>query len=231
VRPTRSNYIPCNYRVFRLNLYAFFLCFSFMSVTPPLLLSQTPGSANFQPTKTITRIDVVVDDNYPPYILRSSVGKLEGYLVDYWALWEKKTGVQVNLIGMDWARALKVMKDGQVDVIDTVFRTPDRERLYYFTPHYADIPVPVYVRKSLGPLGTFEHLKGLVVAVKEGDACISTLQEKGVRNLEQYRNYGACPIVGGKKTSGCKNGGSAPGLEEAPPSRLSEPYRFTLSLR
>ncbi|HNW79833.1 MAG TPA: transporter substrate-binding domain-containing protein, partial [Candidatus Competibacteraceae bacterium] len=42
-------------------------------------------------------LTVVVDDNYPPYVFRDSHGTPKGYLVDWWALWSRRTGVAVDL--------------------------------------------------------------------------------------------------------------------------------------
>ena len=39
---------------------------------------------------------VVSDDNFPPYLFRNADGHVEGFLVDLWALWERKTGVRVR---------------------------------------------------------------------------------------------------------------------------------------
>ena len=48
---------------------------------------------------------VAIDDNYPPYVFRDGSGRLMGYLVDSWKLWERKTGVRVELLGSDWSTA------------------------------------------------------------------------------------------------------------------------------
>jgi ABC-type amino acid transport substrate-binding protein len=37
---------------------------------------------------------VAMDQNYPPYSWRNAEGRLEGYTVDLWQLWQKKTGRQ-----------------------------------------------------------------------------------------------------------------------------------------
>ena len=50
------------------------------------------------------RITVVVDDNYPPYMFRDHAGRLQGLRKDVWDLWAARTGIQVNLVGMDWAK-------------------------------------------------------------------------------------------------------------------------------
>ena len=77
---------------------------------------------------------VVMDDNYPPFVFRSPDGRLQGILVDQWRLWEKKTGVPVEIRGMEWNRAIREMESGMHDVIDTLFSTPQREKVFSFTP-------------------------------------------------------------------------------------------------
>ncbi len=72
---------------------------------------------------------VVTDNNYPPYVISNADGQPEGYIVDLWRLWERKTGVQVEFKAMQWADAQRAMHDGQADVIDMIFRTPVREQL------------------------------------------------------------------------------------------------------
>jgi ABC-type amino acid transport substrate-binding protein len=78
------------------------------------------------PPKSIT---VVMDDDYPPYVFRDASGRVQGLLVDQWALWGQRTGVEVNLQPMDWAKAQKVLLAGEADVIDTMFETEARQKL------------------------------------------------------------------------------------------------------
>ena len=84
---------------------------------------------------------VAVDDNYPPYIFRNERGEIEGYLPDLWQLWEKQTGTTVRLMATDWALAQKRLHSGEADVIDTIFRTPEREKLLEFSPPYVKLSV------------------------------------------------------------------------------------------
>ena len=39
---------------------------------------------------------VIGDENYPPYLFLDANGKEDGFLVDLWKLWERKTGVKVE---------------------------------------------------------------------------------------------------------------------------------------
>ena len=74
-------------------------------------------------------IKIVMDNNYPPYVFPDSNGKLQGILIDQWKLWEQKTGIRTEISAMDWDEALRRMKAGEFDVIDTIFKTEERSRL------------------------------------------------------------------------------------------------------
>ncbi|HEX8978738.1 MAG TPA: EAL domain-containing protein [Parasulfuritortus sp.] len=161
-----------------------------------LAVASSPCSAaalqqNARPAPVPTRITVVSDDDYPPYVFRNADGQLTGYLVDLWRLWEKQTGVQVRLIATDWNKAQQIMASGKADVIDTIFRTPAREALYDFSEPYAELPVPIFVHESITGITDLASLRGFLVGAKKGDACIDRLQAGGVRSLQLYDSYQA----------------------------------------
>ena len=136
-------------------------------------------------------LTVVLDGNYPPYIFRDAQGALNGYLVDSWRLWEIKTGIPVKLLASDWAVAQQRMHNGQADVIDTVFKTPEREPIYDFSPPYATIPVAIYTQVKIGGIVDTDTLRGFLIGVKAGDACIARLGAEGLHNLQAYSSYDA----------------------------------------
>ncbi|MBT9499207.1 MAG: transporter substrate-binding domain-containing protein [Zoogloea sp.] len=114
---------------------------------------------------------------------------MEGYLVDLWALWEKKTGIRTILTATNWAEAQRMIQAGEADVIDMIYRTPPREPLYDFSPPYADLPVVIYTHTSIGGISSTSTLKGFQIGVQAGDACIDILAGNGITTLVQYRNY------------------------------------------
>ena len=123
-------------------------CITLMAVAGYFLLRQLDQPKALLPgTKTIS---VVLDDNYPPYVFRDAEGKLQGILVDQWALWSKKTGIKAELSAMDWADALNGMRAGKYDVIDTAFETEERETWLDFSEPYATIDVPIFHSKKIG---------------------------------------------------------------------------------
>ncbi len=65
------------------------------------------------------------------------------------ALWEKKTGIRVELSGMDWASALRHMEEGAFDVIDTIFFNEKRAKVFDFTRPYQEIEVPIFFHENV----------------------------------------------------------------------------------
>ncbi len=141
------------------------------------------------PAESRRSIHVVADDNYPPYLFRDAEGKVEGYLVDVWHIWETRTGIPVTLTATNWARAQQMMARGEADVIDMIFRTPQREPLYDFTRPYADLPVAIYTHRSITGITGLGTLKGFQIGVQAGDACIDHLHLNGIATLVEYPNY------------------------------------------
>jgi diguanylate cyclase (GGDEF)-like protein/PAS domain S-box-containing protein len=134
-------------------------------------------------------ITVVTDDNYPPYIFRDQDGRLQGILRDLWSLWSDRTGIAVDLQGLDWAEAQRRMAAGQADAIDTVFRTEARERILAFSAPYATLDVPIFFHSDLSGIVDVNSLKGFTVGVKDGDACVDWLKARGITSIRPYASY------------------------------------------
>ena len=143
-------------------------------------------SADASSPKEIT---VVSDDNYPPYIFRDENGRLQGILVDEWQLWEEKTGIRVDLRGMDWDKAQKTIAEGNAQVIDTIFFTEERAKKLAFTAPYASIDVPIFFHKDISGIKDVKSLRGFTIGVKAGDACIDFLKKNGITTLQEFPSY------------------------------------------
>nr|WP_315467747.1 EAL domain-containing protein [uncultured Undibacterium sp.] len=147
-----------------------------------LLLSAAAGAES-------SSIRVVTDNNYPPYVVLGANGAPEGYIVDLWRLWERKTGIKVEFNAMQWSEAQRAMHDQQADVIDMIFRTPVREQLYDFSEPYATLPVSIYVDSSIHGVKGIESVRGFTIGVQRGDACVDTLVNQGVTSFLAFKNY------------------------------------------
>lgn len=135
------------------------------------------------------KISVVMDDNYPPYIFKDSSGKLQGILVDQWKLWQRKTGIEVELFAVDWNKALSDMSQGKYDIIDTIFINDERKQIYDFSSSYTDIDVSIFYNKDISGIVDAESLKGFTVGVKKEDYCVNYLKKKGITGLIEYDSY------------------------------------------
>ncbi|MGJ8642576.1 MAG: PAS domain S-box protein [Luteolibacter sp.] len=159
-----------------------------MAVLFALFLSGTAWGEAASPPQSIR---VVIDNNYPPYVFLDPAGQLQGIIVDQWRLWEKKSGIAVDLRGMDWDEAQQRMRAREFDVIDTVFKTKEREGYYDFSPPYAQLNVPIFFHRDISGITDLESLRGFPVAAKAGDAVVDLLRAKGVTTLQLFPNYEA----------------------------------------
>ena len=141
------------------------------------------------------KIRVVMDDNYPPYVFRDAEGQLGGILVDQWVLWEKKTGVKVQLTAKNWADAQQEMAEGKHDVIDTIFQNPARDKLYDFTKPYAKLDAVIFFNKNLPGITDLSSLKGFNVGVKQGGHSTTILKQAGISGIVEYPSYEAMVLA------------------------------------
>ncbi len=126
---------------------------------------------------------VAIDNNYPPYSFLSSEGRLQGILVDRWNLWSRKTGIPVELQGLQWLAALDMMRAGEFDVLDTIFRTQERDTWFDFSEPHTRIEVTVFFHRELRGIEDLRSLHGLRVAAKGGDAVVSMLGKEGLQSI------------------------------------------------
>ena len=136
-----------------------------------------------------------MDDNYPPYVFRDNEGQLGGILVDQWTLWEKKTGVKVQLTAKNWADAQIEMQEGKHDVIDTIFLNPTREALYDFSKPYVRLDTLIFFNKNLPGIKDLSSLKGFNVGVKQGGHSTTVLKQAGISGIVEFSSYEAMVLA------------------------------------
>jgi len=141
--------------------------------------------------ETPRTIRVVTDNVYAPYSFQSDEGKLQGIVIDQWLAWEKKTGIKVEIQAMDWGEALRRMRAGEFDVIDSIVETPERREYFDFTPAYTPIEASVFFRNDISGITDIASLKGFPVGVKAGDQHLDKLKANGVTTVILFQNYDA----------------------------------------
>lgn len=137
----------------------------------------------------VEMLRVVSDDNYPPYIFRDQNGELIGILVDQWRLWEKVNGIKVDLQAFSWSEAMRRMQAGEFDVIDTLFYSEERARIYDFLAPYASIDVSLFFHADISGIRTARDAVGFAVGAKAGDNVIGILKKAGVNSIVEFPSY------------------------------------------
>lgn len=138
---------------------------------------------------TPTRIRVVADNNFPPYLFLDRDGKPQGYVVDMWRLFQAHTGIRVELEPMSWTDARQALHDGRADVLDMIYQSPARNALYDFSRPYATNPIVVFVARDVRGVHDPASLRGLRVGVEQGDVCTSELAAAGITDLAVFPDY------------------------------------------
>lgn len=72
-------------------------------------------------------------DDDPPFSMLLPNGEIGGINVDINRLTLERLGCQVTLVKLPWARALKELELGRLDVLPGAFRRPEREVYAYFS--------------------------------------------------------------------------------------------------
>ncbi|MCL1981253.1 MAG: transporter substrate-binding domain-containing protein, partial [Proteobacteria bacterium] len=157
-----------------------------------LWLLPVAGGQAASPDEVFPRpLRVVMDRNHPPFIHVDATGKIQGILADQWLLWQEKTGIPVEITGLDRHDALSEMRAGRFDVIDTPFVTEEGQEWLEFGKPYADVEVAIFFHENIGGISDIRSLRGFVVGAKEGDAAVEQLRSEGINSLMLFKGYEA----------------------------------------
>ena len=111
-------------------------------------------------------IRVAIADNVVPYQFIADDGEPSGYVVDFWRLWQAKTGIEVEFVATDWPTTISNLEQGEVDVHGAMAVNAERLAKFDFDGHIYSATFSLYVHKDLVGLSTLKdvtpHLVGTV---------------------------------------------------------------------
>lgn len=120
---------------------------------------------NFLKSNPVLRVHNETD--WPPYNYTKN-GVPLGFSIDYMNLIAEKGGFKVDYIsGPTWNGFLELMKEGALDVMLNIVKTPERQEYLLYTPPYADNPNAI-LSKLDKPYKTIESLFGKTVSLPSG---------------------------------------------------------------
>lgn len=107
--------------------------------------------------------------DYPPFCLVDEDGKASGFSVELMQAALKAMDRDVTFRQGTWDEVFGWLKDGSVQALPLVGRTPEREGVFDFTFPYMSILGTIVVREDEQSIRTLDDLKGRQVAVMRAD--------------------------------------------------------------
>jgi len=103
--------------------------------------------------------------DWPPYDFVQD-GKPAGWSVDYLKLIAEKMGVNIEWVnGYSWNELIQLGENKELDVIQCISKTPEREKVFNFTQSYHTSSVVIFTRPEDSSIKNIDGLKGAKVAV------------------------------------------------------------------
>ncbi len=107
------------------------------------------------------------ETDWPPFNFAEN-GVPKGYSVDFMNLLAKKTGLKVEYVtGPSWNEFLEMMKQGELDVMLNIVKTPERQKYLLYTGSYFENPNVILSHRNK-QYGSLEELFGKTVSVPKG---------------------------------------------------------------
>lgn len=114
-------------------------------------------------------IRVGIDRDFAPYESIDKEGKFVGMAADYLRLLQKRMGVRFEIISdRSWAEILEMAKRGELDMLSSAVKTPERSLYLIFTKPYKFSSAVIIDNGGGEFIGGLNHLDGKRVAVEKG---------------------------------------------------------------
>lgn len=121
-------------------------------------------------------LKVAGDINFPPFEYIDENGIYTGFNVDIIRAISLRSGIEIQFCPMDWEEACEKLKKGEIDVIQGMKYTKEREKYYDFTEGYLENTQSIFVLNYNDEINSYEKLENKKVAIQEGDVAINNLK-------------------------------------------------------
>ncbi|NME96030.1 transporter substrate-binding domain-containing protein [Clostridium cochlearium] len=134
---------------------------------------------NYKKEYDYSLIKVAGDYNFPPFEYISDNKNYTGFNVDIIRAVSLTCGLEVQFYPMDWDEACKKLKNGEIDLIQGMKKTQEREKEYDFSKPYFQNNQSIFILNENLDINKYEDLKGKKVALQKGDVAINNLKALG----------------------------------------------------
>ncbi|MBF0290137.1 MAG: transporter substrate-binding domain-containing protein [SAR324 cluster bacterium] len=118
-----------------------------------------------------------VDPAWAPFEYFDDKGKYSGIGSGYVELITSRLGIKLTpQPNLTWAQVIEKAKVGEIDILPTVARTPEREKYLLFSEPYISFPMVIATRKDAAFVDSLAGLEGKKVGVVQGYASHELLE-------------------------------------------------------
>jgi aspartate ammonia-lyase len=117
-----------------------------------LILAAVPpsGLCHAENGQTVRNRVIIVggDHNYPPYEFLGGNGEPQGYNVEMTKAIASVMGLEVRIVLGPWNDMFGKLKGGEIDIIQGILKSPEREEYLSFSAPYAIVAQSIFARKG-----------------------------------------------------------------------------------
>ncbi|MFA5576594.1 MAG: transporter substrate-binding domain-containing protein [Tissierellaceae bacterium] len=114
-------------------------------------------------------IKVSGDNNYPPYEFVDDNDNFRGFNVDIIRAVAIELGIEIDLVSNSWEDTMDLLKKGEVDAVQGMTITPEREKLYDFTDEIVMNSQSIFVLNTTENISSLDDLRGKKIAIQSED--------------------------------------------------------------
>ncbi|WP_170830403.1 transporter substrate-binding domain-containing protein [Maridesulfovibrio ferrireducens] len=121
--------------------------------------------------KSHPQIKLGIDPQSAPFEFLDENGKMQGIASEYIAFIQDKLKVDMTPVdGLNWNEVLQYAKEGRLDILPSIARTPAREKFLLFTEPYIEFPIVIFSSKEAPLISKLDDIVHGRIAVVEGYA-------------------------------------------------------------
>lgn len=130
------------------------------------------NAANVEAAERMT-VRVGVDMDFEPYNFADKLGQADGFSIDVLKAIARNTNLRIEVVFGKWARLRQQVETGQLDMLSTMAKSPEREKLIDFSDTMIVSYDSIFVRGDAygapSPVRAEADLRGKRVIVQAGD--------------------------------------------------------------
>ena len=130
-----------------------------------------------------SRIVIGGDRDFPPYEFLDANGQPAGFNVDLTRAIARRMNLAVDIRLDTWNHVRKGLEAGDIDAIQTLFYSPERDQAFDFAPPSTRVQYAIFAREGSPEPADLAQLAGRAILVMEGDIMHDLALENGLANI------------------------------------------------